>query len=44
MSYAFHEVFAKALNVTSPFDSLTDSDIRTAVRNASVGKRRKDKK
>jgi len=35
ISYVFHQVFAKGLLGIQPFDRLTDSDIRTAIRNAT---------
>lgn len=35
LSYIFYEVFNKALNNVDPFDSLSDDDLKTAIRNAS---------
>ena len=35
LSYIFYEVFNKSLNEVDPFDSLTDDDLKTALRNAS---------
>mmetsp|Transcript_11453 Transcript_11453/g.18765 ORF Transcript_11453/g.18765 Transcript_11453/m.18765 type:complete len:699 (-) Transcript_11453:70-2166(-) len=35
ISYVFHQVFAKGLLNIGPFDRLSDSDIRTAIRNAT---------
>jgi dynamin 1-like protein len=35
LSYIFYEVFNKALINVDPFDSLTDEDLKTSIRNAS---------
>ncbi len=35
LSYIFYDVYNKALNDTDPFDSLSDEDLKTAIRNAS---------
>ncbi|CAM9648816.1 unnamed protein product [Chrysoparadoxa australica] len=35
VSYIFHEIFAQSLDDLSPFDGLTDQDIRTAIHNAN---------
>jgi len=35
INYIFFEVFNKAILQVDPFDSLTDEDIKTAIRNAS---------
>ena len=35
LSYIFYEVFNKALNDVDPFEHLSDSDIKVAIRNAS---------
>jgi dynamin 1-like protein len=35
ISYIFYDVFTKALNNIDPFDSLTDEDLKIALRNAS---------
>jgi dynamin 1-like protein len=35
ISFVFHDVFGAALDQISPFDHLTDADIRTAIRNAT---------
>uniref|UniRef100_A0A7S3Z876 Dynamin GTPase n=1 Tax=Lotharella globosa TaxID=91324 RepID=A0A7S3Z876_9EUKA len=35
ISYVFHQVFAKGLLQIQPFDRLSDTDIRTAIRNAT---------
>ena len=36
ISYTFHDLFSRALDAISPFDNLSDNDIRTAIRNATV--------
>lgn len=35
ISYIFHEIFRKSLEMLNPFDGLTDNEIRTAIRNAN---------
>jgi dynamin 1-like protein len=35
LNYIFYEVFTKAIKKIDPFDSLSDDDIKTAIRNAS---------
>jgi dynamin 1-like protein len=35
LNYIFYQVFNKTLNQVDPFDSLTDEDLKTAIRNAS---------
>jgi dynamin 1-like protein len=35
LSYIFYEVYNKTLMSVDPFDSLSDDDLKTAIRNAS---------
>ena len=35
LNHIFYEIFNRAILDVDPFDSLTDEDIRTAIRNAS---------
>ena len=35
LNYIFYDVYTKAVSNIDPFDALTDSDIKTAIRNAS---------
>ena len=35
LNYIFYEVFTVAISNIEPFDSLTDDDLKTAIRNAS---------
>lgn len=37
ISYIFHHSFEKGILSIHPFDGLSDDDIRTAIRNATVG-------
>jgi dynamin 1-like protein len=35
INYIFYDVFNKALDKVDPFDSLSDEDLKTSIRNAS---------
>jgi hypothetical protein len=35
VNYIFYDVFSNAIRNVDPFDALSDSDIKTAIRNAS---------
>jgi dynamin 1-like protein len=35
LNYIFYQIFNKTLNSVDPFDSLSDEDLKTAIRNAS---------
>lgn len=37
INYIFHDIYAKELDKMDPFEDLTLDDMRTAIRNATVG-------